>query len=67
MIHDMDVGIFHLMARLKLCKERREGKFVLTSRDNGGVFPSFDHLVKFVPREEARVVRNVKRRSNFLS
>lgn len=39
------------------------GQVRITSRDNGGVFPSFDHLVKFVPREGS--VRRTKRKTTF--
>lgn len=39
------------------------GQVCITSRDNGGVFPSFDHLVKFVPREGSG--RRAKRKTTF--
>lgn len=50
-IHGADVKIFHLMAHLKLRKERREGKLTLRAAIMGGVPRSFGHLVKFVSRE----------------
>jgi len=39
------------------------GQVRITNCDNGGVFPSFDHLVKFVPREGS--ARRTKRKTTF--
>lgn len=60
MIHGVDVGIFHLMARLKLHKGRREGKSALPGAIMGAVL-AFRPPRKIRPpgRERARrVVRN---------